>query len=112
MKVLETRHTSEGFIRRRRRDDNGVVYWTIEVPEKVWTHINKMGRANNRAQEFARTVHRAALKMRALEHMQEGWKAIASAHDLGLPVRTVQRWRESAQVQKHVREAGREQREA
>lgn len=102
MKVLETRHTPEGYIRRRRRDDAGVAFWTIEVPEKVWTHINRMGRANDRAQQFANTVRRAALKMRALEHMQDGWKAVASAHELGLPVRTIQRWRNSAKVQKSL----------
>lgn len=101
MKVLETRTTPEGYIRRRRRNDKGVTYYTIEVPEKVWNHINRMGRDNDRAAQFARVVNRAALKLRALAHMHEGWKPLASAHELGVPVRTIQRWRKDA-LRQHV----------
>lgn len=95
-KVIATRTLPNGYIRRRRVDAAGVRHWTIEVPETVWNGINKQGRDNDRAAAFARVVNRAALELRALQHLQDGWKAIASAHDLGVPLRTVQRWRRQA----------------
>ncbi len=93
MKVIATRTLPNGYIRRRRVDAKGVRYWTVEVPESVWDGINKQGRDNDRAAAFVRVVNRAALELRALQHMQDGWKAIASAHEIGVPLRTVQRWR-------------------
>lgn len=96
MKCLETRRTPEGFKRRRYVTPEGVRFSTIEVPLPVWNAINKQGHAHDRAKQWARARARDALRMRAIEHLRQGWKAIASAHELGVPVRTVERWRKNA----------------
>ena len=87
MKVLETRKSPDGYVRRRRRTAEGADVWTIEVPEEMWETFNRPGRFG------ARNVDYVTLKLRALEHLRDGWKPVASAHDLELPVRTIQRWR-------------------
>ena len=95
-RCLETRATPDGFRRRRYQRDDGVRFTTIEVPLQVWTHLNKMGRGSNRAAQWERARAREAVRKQALQHLAAGWKAIASAHELGVPVRTVQRWRKAA----------------
>ena len=95
-KCLETRATPDGFRRRRYQRADGVRFTTIEVPLQVWTYLTKQGRGANRRGQWERARARDAVKLQALKHMEEGWKAIASAHDLDVPLRTVQRWRKAA----------------
>jgi len=87
VKVLETRKGADGYVRRRRRTPEGADIWTIEVPEEMWEVFNRPGRYGTRNIDYV------TLKLRALEHLRDGWKPVASAQVLELPVRTVQRWR-------------------
>jgi hypothetical protein len=93
-RCLETRTTKDGFKRRKYQAVNGVITRTIEVPIEVWNHINRMGRASDRAAQWRRTRERDALRMKACELMQAGWKPLAVSSELGVPVRTLQRWKE------------------
>jgi hypothetical protein len=95
VKCLETRRTPEGFKRRRYERTDGVRITTVEVPIELWSTFNRQGRGNRLA-GWTRARERDALRLRALEQQRLGWKAIASAHELGVPVRTVQRWRSEA----------------
>lgn len=95
-RCLETRATPDGFRRRRYQRDDGVRFTTIEVPLQVWNCLNKQGRGAYRRGQWERARARDAVRLQALKHMAEGWKAIASAHELGVPLRTVQRWRKAA----------------
>jgi hypothetical protein len=92
MRCLETRKTPQGYTRRRYERGDGVRFTTIEVPLIVWRGINRQG-DGDRATQWARARERDAVRLLALQHLNEGWKAIASAHELGVPVRTIQRWR-------------------
>lgn len=96
MKCLSTRTTSDGFKRRRYESPTGQRFTTLEVPITVWAGINRQGRGSDRAAAWSRARSRDDLRTRAFAHMKEGWKAEASAHDLGVPVRTIYRWRKSA----------------
>lgn len=96
MRVLETRKTPDGFRRRRYEGADGVRFNTIEVPLPVWNSINKAGRAQQRAQEWLRARQREALRARAVALVESGWKPLAVAHELGAPVRSVQRWVQKA----------------
>lgn len=93
MKVIESRVSAEGYRRRRYEDPKGVRSTTIEVPLDVWQAVISCTRSKDRAAEVVRARKRFALQGRAVRHWLEGWKAIASAHELNVPVRTVQRWR-------------------
>jgi hypothetical protein len=90
-RCLETRRTPEGF-RRRRYEQDGVRFTTIEVPMEAWTALNRQGRGNDRAAARQRHLTRARLRGRAVDLYQRGWKPLAISHDLGVPVRTIQRW--------------------
>jgi hypothetical protein len=92
MKCLETRATPEGFRRRRYLRDDGVRVTTIEVPLSVWQSINRAGRARNRMAQWSRERQREAVRRRAVELVAAGWKRIAVASELNIPVRSVQRW--------------------
>jgi hypothetical protein len=92
-RCIDSRPTSEGYRKRRYRDDLDVETTTIEVPMTVWKAINKQGRDNDRAAQHMRMVEKRRKIATACKHWHLGWKAIASAHEIGVPVRTVQRWR-------------------
>lgn len=96
MRCLEVRETSDGFRRRRYVTDAGVRVSTIEVPLEVWHSINKQGRASDRATEWRRARARDEVKAKALELIRSHWKVVAVAHELKVPVRTIQRWRAAA----------------
>lgn len=93
MKCLETRITADGFKRRRYRHEDGRTVRTIEVPIEVWSSINKQGSARNRAAAWGRARERDALRVKAQELMRAGWKPLAVSSELGVPTRTLQRWR-------------------
>ena len=92
MKCLETRATPEGFRRRRYLRDDGVRFSTIEVPLAVWQSINSAGRARDRFAQWSRERSREATRLRAVELVTAGWRRIAVASELGVSVRSVQRW--------------------
>jgi transcriptional regulator NrdR family protein len=91
--VLETRTTAEGYKRRRYAGEEGTRYTTIEIPLSVWNGINKQGRGSDRAAAFDRERSRENARQTARALMGQGWKAIAVASHLGVPLRSVQRWR-------------------
>lgn len=93
MKCLSTRTTPEGFKRRRYESEHGSRHTTIEVPLTLWTYMNKAGRSRNRVDQIMRAQARQHLKAAAIKMaaMPE-WRTIAIANELGMPVRTVQRW--------------------
>lgn len=91
MRCLETRRTPEGF-KRRRYEQDGVRFTTIEVPMQVWTAINRAGRGNDRAAANARARARAQMRARCVLLRQQGWKPEAISSETGVPTRTVQRW--------------------
>lgn len=91
-KCLETRCTEDGFKRRRYLRADGVRITTIEVPMSVWKSLNRTGRAKNRFAEWTRERKREATRLRAVELVRAGWKRIAVASELGVPLRTVQGW--------------------
>lgn len=91
MKCLETRRTADGF-KRRRYEDNGVRFTTIEVPVTVWNAINKQGRAKDRAAQAGRALARTQLRARVLGYRDAGWAAGKAAYVACVPLRTVQRW--------------------
>lgn len=92
MKCLETRKTPEGFKRRRYQRDDGLRVTTIEVPLSVWNSINRQGRGADRAAQWNRARNREAIRARAVALVREGWKTIAVASELGLAVRSINRW--------------------
>lgn len=92
-RCLETRLRADGLRYRRYRDALGLTQWTVEVPLEVWSSINRQGRARNRLEEHARRVERDGKRAAGLCLLQEGWKALAVAAELGVGVRTVQRWK-------------------
>lgn len=92
-RCLSTRSTPEGFRRRRYETSDGLRFSTIEVPTVVWNYLNRQGSAKNRAAQAFRAMARANLRMkaRALAALP-GWRTLAIASELDVPVRTVQRW--------------------
>lgn len=103
-RVLETRRDKDGFRQRRYRSTEGVVYQTIEIPLEVWRGINRQGHGNDRRAAWERSINRQTTRALAIQHMHEGWKAIASAHELGVPVRTIQRWRKTHKERRNAQE--------
>lgn len=92
MKCIDSRPSPEGR-RRKYRHGEGIVLETIEVPLTVWRALNRQGRGNDRAAAYERRVARDALKIRVQFLVSwHKWKPLAVAHDLNIPVRTVQRW--------------------
>lgn len=96
MKCLSTRVSPSGLKRRRYERDDGSRFSTVEVPAEVWDSLNREGRGRDRIAAKARVNARQALKELVRMDAARGVKAIASAHELGVPVRTVQRWRKAA----------------
>ncbi len=92
MKCIVSRPSAEGRRRRYRRDD-GTTLDTIEVPLSVWRAINRQGRGNDRAAAYAREIERRRVRHCAVALVDAGWKIIAVAHELKIPVRTIQRWK-------------------
>jgi Homeodomain-like domain len=92
VKCLETRTTPEGYKRRRYESAGGLRHTTIEVPLIVWSGINKQGRANNRAAAWTRARGRESKQLQAQHLVAHGWRKAAVAAELGVPLRTVQRW--------------------
>lgn len=86
MKILETRTTQDGFKRRRYLYADGRRLTTIEIPLRVWNAVGKEPKKQNR-------IKREALKARALELLDAGWKPLAVSSELDVPVRTLQRWK-------------------
>lgn len=93
MKCLETRKQPNGTTRRRYRTEDGLIVWTVEVPEAVWNFLNKQGRGNDRLAANLRARARVEKRTEALRMIEDGWKAIAVSHELGVSVRTIERWR-------------------
>lgn len=91
MKCLETRRTADGF-KRRRYEDAGVRFTTIEVPVTVWNAINRQGRAKDRAAQHERALARTQLRLRVLAYRDGGASPAKVAYVVGVPLRTVQRW--------------------
>ena len=92
-RCLETRTTPDGFKTRRYEREDGTRFSTIEVPLPTWNGVNSAGRARDRKAQWVRGQERASLHAKALEHYREGWKAEASAHELGLKIWTIYRLR-------------------
>lgn len=92
MKCLETRTTRDGFRRRRYRTDYGTTITTIEVPEAIWRGTVNLKVAARRTVGWRKTQAWDKLYFQSSQHKAAGWKALASAHELGLNVRIVQRW--------------------
>jgi len=95
-RCLETRATPEGFKKRRYETPAGARYSTIEVPLSVWNSINMAGRSHDRAAQHARRVARDEARRRALDQLLAGTKPLAVSSDLGIPVRTLNRWLQEA----------------
>lgn len=91
MKCLETRRTADGF-KRRRYEDNGVRFTTIEVPITVWNEINKQGRAKDRAAQHERAHGCAMVKHQVHIYRDFGDSPATASEIYGVPMRTVQRW--------------------
>lgn len=92
MKCLATRLTSEGHKRRRYQRDDGTRMSTIEIPLALYKAFDRQGRRKNRAEQWLRAQGRETLRGRARMLVLEGWRTIAIASELKVPVRTVQRW--------------------
>lgn len=84
--------TREGFRRRRYLTDYGTRVTTIEVPETVWRGAGNIKHAVNRMAKWKRKQDWDRMCFESLKHKAAGWKPLASAHELGLDVRAVQRW--------------------
>lgn len=92
MKCLETR--TRGQLRYRRyRDPDGAIHHTVEVPREVWNYINKQGRANDRLAQHMNRRQRLAKRTEVERLLDEGWKPLAVAHEVGVSLRSVHRWR-------------------
>jgi hypothetical protein len=90
MKCVETRRTTEGFRRRRYVTSYGTIR-TIEIPESVFKALDQK-KIKRRMAGWNRNQMWRLLCVMSMQHKQQGWKALASAHELGIDVRTVQRW--------------------
>lgn len=101
MKCLSTRRTPEGLKRRRYEQPDGTRHTTIEVPVTVWNALNRQGRAADRLRQFTRVCARQSLRQAVVGRTLAGWKPLAVAHDLGVPLRTVQRWGRAAGEKKY-----------
>lgn len=91
-RCLETRRTPEGF-RRRRYEQDGVRFTTIEVPLEVWRGAVRHDQVARRLAGRERALKAQATKQRALQLLSEGWKPAAVAHEVGVTERAVQRWK-------------------
>lgn len=102
MKILETRVRKDGFKYRRREDGS----WTVEVPVEVWRRLNNQGRQQNRIEAVLRANALEAKRRQALIDLRDGLTARASAHDLEVSLRTINRWRASGRVVDGRRRSG------
>lgn len=97
MRCLETRTLPNGLRWRRYRRDDGTTFRTYEVPAEVWGSIARntpySGRVRDRMTEWTREQDRKKRKARALELIQQGWKPLAVAAELGLTERSIHRYR-------------------
>ena len=93
-RCLETRRTPEGF-RRRRYEQDGVRFTTIEVPVEVWRAVarpDRIARALAGRENAAAQARRRALG----EHLlAQGWKPAAVANELNVSEAAVRQWRQS-----------------
>lgn len=94
--VLETRTTPEGYKLRTRLDSNGKRTLTIEVPLRVWARLCPHGRGKDRAAAAMRAIKRQEIKEAAVARLLAGEKPLAIEFDIGVPARTLQRWRAEA----------------
>lgn len=95
--VLETRTTSDGYVRRRYEGLDGARFTTIEVPIAVWRGIAKHGHDKDRAKAWERARARDALRAKAVKLMvEDGIKPIAVSVMLDLPITTLKTWRKKA----------------
>lgn len=95
-RCLETRRTPEGF-RRRRYEQDGVRFTTIEVPLEVWRGAVRHDRVADRLAAWRRRQDAQAKKQAALRLLQQGWKPAAVANETGFTERAVQRWARTSQ---------------
>ena len=91
-RCLETRRTPEGF-RRRRYEQDGVRFTTIEVPLKVWREVARADRVRAAVERHRRVQAAATLRTQALQLLSEGWKPSAVASHLNVADSTVRSWR-------------------
>lgn len=96
MKCLETRRRPDGLKVRRYRTDEGVTVRTIELPIEVFRTLVPASKLQVRLTQRMAELSRQTKKQRALTMIRSGVKPVAIANDLGLTVRTVERYRRSA----------------
>lgn len=90
-RCLETRRWSDGHVRRR-YEHRGYRWSTIEVPIDLWRQVNGQGRNRDRAAAVQREIARKQTKATAQALHHQGLRTLAIASELGVPLRTVQRW--------------------
>jgi DNA-binding NarL/FixJ family response regulator len=94
VKCLETRRTPDGLRRRRYSTADGArTFSTVEVPASVLYGITSRARLRERLKAWSRRQEALDKRERALQLVDAGWKPVAVAHELGLAVRTIERWR-------------------
>lgn len=93
-RCLETRRTPEGF-RRRRYEQDGVRFTTIEVPLEVWKGSVRHDQVPRRLEAWRRGQDAKLKKQTALGLLAEGWKPAAVASRTGFTERAIQRWKRS-----------------
>ena len=91
-RCLETRLLPNGLKWRRYRRPDGTLFKTIECPVEVWRALNNQSWGKDRMSQWLRARTRDERRVRALMLRNAGWKSIAIASELQVPVRTVQRW--------------------
>jgi hypothetical protein len=89
---LETR-IKDGLKWRRYRTPEGVVYTTYEIPTEIFHSVVPTGMYESRVQSWNRGQQRKEKRALAERLLQEGWKPLAIANEVGLVERTVTKYR-------------------
>lgn len=95
MKCLETRRRPDGLKVRRYRTDEGVTFRTIEIPIEVFRGLVPRDRLATRLAGRMAEIARQTKKQRAVTMIRDGVKPVAIANDLGVTVRTIEKYRRS-----------------
>lgn len=90
-RVLETRTTTHGMIRRRRKRSDGIEFQTVEVPIEVWTEVSKNQRGNSRIEGWLVTMQRKVTYAKAEQMLAAGKTIPEISTALDIPERTL--WR-------------------
>jgi hypothetical protein len=107
IKVLETRRTPEGYVRRRRletRDDGtSITFTTVEIPEELFDKIRNWQGVRDVSERYHRTTIRLDGYIRLRNLFQEGFSPWKAAMISGAGNKTVQRafklWMEGVPVE-------------